>query len=155
MNRIGSALLVLALSVGAIATTGSIELGCTAAQWANFVTLATQFATYVLTFLTGAKGAWALILPLLGTDAPAADKAFQKALVTAADAVAALQDAIKVATLAQQPSPDLIALMDAVKDAISNVMVIVNQYRAQAMQVGVSYDALNAHARAIAAWQTR
>jgi hypothetical protein len=145
--------LLIAACLSAVALTTA----CTAAQWASFVTVSTTLATYVLAFLSNAQAAWALILPLLGSAAPDADKVFQNAVITVANAVAAMQNAVQAATLAQQPTLDISALMQDVKNAVSSLMVIYNQYKvttpAAARVAAASYDTLDAHARAIAAWR--
>jgi hypothetical protein len=153
LRRVAAAYLTVMMLTLATTLTGAAMVACTAAQWANFVAVSTQFATYVLAFLESVKGAWALILPLLGSAAPDADKVFQKAVVTAANAVQAMQDAVQAATLAQQPTLDLTALMAAVKDAVSALMTIYDQYAVSAPQYAATHDAVRVHARAIAAWR--
>lgn len=139
----------------ALGLTGSAEVGCTAAQWANFVTVATQFVAYVQTFLQTAAAIWPQIVGLLGSNAPAADAVFKKAYATVTDALGALQQGIAAATIAQQPNPDLAALIQAVQQAVSDLMAVVNQYRATAGGVAVGQDEMAVQARVIANWRTK
>jgi hypothetical protein len=131
--------------------TGTVS--CTAAQWQTFADSATRFSTYVTGFLQLAQFVWMQILPTLGDKAAAANQRFNQAYVTAENALATMGDVIQAATLAQKPL-DIEALMVPVKDAITQITAIVNEYRQPAgPSLGGQVDELSAHARAIAVWR--
>jgi len=154
------ALRFFAPAVGLTALTLVSGVGCTAAQWANFVTIATSFATYVQTFIQAAEMAWAIIVPLLKGDvAGVADRAFRDAKVTLTNAVATMLDAVHVAELAQQPTLDLTAMIATIKGAVAKVMQTIAQYQPAKSNMSVALsatlDSLYARARSIAAWRAR
>jgi hypothetical protein len=132
----------------------TVTTGCTPAQWLTIETVAKDFISYVNTFLPAAEAIWALILPSLGTNGSAADASFQKAYVDVSRSLAALQDALHAADAVNQPVPDLTTLMQSVKDAVAQVMAIIDQYKTSGhAAIGAPADALHAQARAIAVWK--
>lgn len=145
-----------ALAFCAVVLLAATTTACTAAQWANFVTSAETFASYVQTFLAAVQVIWGLVLPSLGAAAPAANQIFVDACVTATNALAVLQDALHTGDLAGQKPFDLAALMQAVKDAVQHIETIVAQYQpsaASSASLRGHFDTLAAHAHTIAVWR--
>jgi len=160
MNR-REALKFFAPAVGLTFLTLVSGVGCTAPQWANFVTIATSFEAYVSLFIQGAEMAWAVLLPLLGANianiAGTADRAFRDAMVALTNAVAVMADAVQAARLAQLPTLDLTAMIADIKDAVAKVMQVIAQFQPAKATMSVALsthlDSLDARARSIAAWR--
>ena len=132
----------------------ALVTGCTAAQWASFKSAATQFIDYVQTFLQTASIAWALIQPLLGAAAPAANAAYQAALLGCTTALGVMQDALKTGdALSQQPT-NLAALIAPVQDACQKLVALINQYRGSTgAQLGETQSTLDVQAQKIWSWK--
>lgn len=145
--------------VAAMLSSVTLASGCAtfSALWqqfeANPVQTASQLVTYVMNFLQGAQTVWNLILPLIGSANPQANVDFNNAVVTATNAVAALQDAVQAAVAANNPNPDLSALIKDVTSAVDAVMAIVNQYRAPSAKIGASVDGLIHQQNVIHHWK--
>ena len=147
------AALVTGASVGvaSVATTG-----CTPAQWANFVQTETQLVTYVQTFLTGASTLWQFILPLIPASSQTqATSDFKTAMLTANNALAALQEAVQAGTAAEQQPADWATLVTNVQAAVASLVAIVELYQPAQMKASASspYVAFEAQAAHIKAWK--
>jgi hypothetical protein len=144
--------------LGTIAMTGAAVGGatltsCTAVQWASFQTTASQFISYVQTYLSAASVIWQMISPMLGQNAAVANKAFDDAFTGVTAACALAQDGIAVANAAQQPL-DLPTLLAPIKNAIAQLEAVITQFQpASGASLGTSSDSLAHMAAKIQAWR--
>jgi hypothetical protein len=88
------------------------------------------FEQEVQTILTTLEAAWQFILPLIPASAqPAAQQQYANAVASVGHAEAVLQDAVKGAVAAkQEPMPDFAGLTQAITDAVSQVIAVIDTY---------------------------
>jgi hypothetical protein len=115
-----------ALALGAVA-------GCNSPWWqqvqANPAAAVQQFETAAQVAIDGAQIAWATIMPLLPpATAQAINSQFLKAISSVNHALQVLNDAVVAAEAAKQSNPDFTALMQAVSDAVGQVIAIIQTY---------------------------
>lgn len=148
---------ILALCLGVMGTI----TGCatTAAWWAeieaNPASAISQFVSYVSTFISTAQAVWTVVGPLLGSQAPAANSQFGKAVVDVQNSLAVLQDGVKAAEAAQQAKPDFTTAIAAVQDAVSKVYAVIQQYSggdAGVVLAASGGNSLDHQAQVIATW---
>lgn len=156
-----AAMKVLPIVVLSIGVMGTIT-GCatTAAWWAeieaNPASAISQFVSYVSTFISTAQAVWTVVGPLLGSQAPAANSQFGKAVVDVQNSLAVLQDGVKAAEAAQQAKPDFTTAIAAVQDAVSKVYAIIQQYSggdAGVVLAASGGNSLDHQAQVIATWR--
>lgn len=125
--------IIIAALVAAVPVMGATVAGCNSAWWQNFqsnpVEQVQTFEATVQVALNAAQLAWPAILPAI----PAASQAqanlqFTNAVTAVNDAMQVLNDGVNAAVAAQQPNPNFATLMQAVSDAISQVIAIVDLY---------------------------
>ena len=118
-------LFFLALALGTVPT----FVGGCGASLASIIAVAENYLQYVTTFVQIAEGIWNVISPLLGANAPAANAQFAKAIVDVNNACAALSEAISVAQIANNPNPNLQALINDCVTAVDEVAAAIAQYQ--------------------------
>jgi hypothetical protein len=121
-----------ALGIGTLADTG-----CNSAWWQNFkndpVQQVQTFEAAISVATNAAQLAWPAILQAISAASQAqAQQQFTNALAAVNHAEQVLNDAVNAAVAAQQPNPDFTALMQAVSDAVAQVVAIVDLYSGQA-----------------------
>jgi hypothetical protein len=123
--------LVAAVLYFSLGTTPLALTACTAAQAANIISTLESYLQYVSTFVSIAQGIWAVISPLLGSNvAPAANAQFNKAITDVQDASVAMEDALAAARVANNPNPNLSALVANCTSAVDEVAAAIAQYGA-------------------------
>jgi hypothetical protein len=106
---------------------------CTPAQAANVISTIEGYLQYVTTFIQVAQGIWAVISPLLGPDAaPAANEKFNTAVQALNDASVGMEDALAAARIANNPNPNLSALIAQCTAAADQVVAVIALYSAPA-----------------------
>ena len=131
---------LVALTVSTILGTGP---GCAAftSWWQTFendpVAQVQTFEATIQVALNAAELAWPAILPVI----PAASQAqaqlqFTNAVSAVNHAEQVLNDGVNAAVAAKQSNPNFTALMQAVSDAVSQVVAIVDLYNGTAGVVG-------------------
>jgi hypothetical protein len=118
-----------------------IGVGCASTWWQQVTSnpaIAVQtFESGVQIAINAAELAWPAILQAI----PAANQAavntqFQNALSSVNHALQVLNDGVNAAAAAQQSQPNFTALMQAVSDAVSQVIAIVDTYVATPSDAG-------------------
>lgn len=90
------------------------------------------FEQSVQVVLNVAETSWSVIEPLLPANIQAqAQAAYKAAILVVNKAIVALNDAVQAAVAAKGPAPDFTAVMQAVSDAIAQVVSIINQFKVQ------------------------
>lgn len=122
-KRLAIALLLLSTVFGTV--------GCSSAWWQNFqsnpVAAVQAFEATTQTALTIAQQAWSALSPLLPLNILAqVQPRYQQAMIAANAALTALSDAVQAAIDVQNPNPDFTAAIQAVADAVDQVVAIVN-----------------------------
>jgi hypothetical protein len=152
---IRSLFLCLALTCLAV-TTGA----CTAAQWASFLTNEAQFVTYVQTFLTGVQAVWAVVQVLIPlASLPTVTAAYNDALLTTTNALAALEDAAAAGNAANAAPANYGTLVADVQAAVAKLFNIVTQWQPVGASAhvtaatGVAMGQLAEQAARIKAWR--
>jgi hypothetical protein len=150
---------------GALAFLAFVVQGCAAVTswWQQF--LANPAATvsalvqYVQGFITTAQTFWNMfIAPSLGENSASATATFNNLIVTAGNALAALEDAVQAAVLAQQPNPNFAQLIAAVQDAVAQIFATIQKWQPasqtaeRAASFAAANDSLTHQAKQIAAW---
>jgi hypothetical protein len=150
-GRLG-AIALIASCLGGTATVTS----CTPAQAANVISTIEGYLQYVTTFIQVAEGVWSVISPLLGASvAPTANAQFAKAINDVTDACAALEDALAAAQAANNPSPNLSALVANCVSAVNEVVAAISQYNTPATpstKSGASLSTLQHMQSVIGSW---
>lgn len=123
--------LACAVGAGAIADTG-----CNSAWWQNFkndpVEQVQTFEATIQVAVSAAELAWPAIVQAIPPASQAqANLQFQNAVTAVNHGLQALNDAVNAAVAAQQPNPDFSALMQAISDAVNQVIAIVDLYSQQ------------------------
>lgn len=122
-KRIAIALLLLSTVFG--------TAGCSSAWWQNAVNnpvaAVQSFEASAQTALGIAQQAWNALSPLLPLSTLAqVQPRYQQAMIAANAALTALSDAVQAAIDVQNPSPNFTAAIQAVSDAVAQVVAIVN-----------------------------
>lgn len=117
----------------ALGTGVAVVPGCNSAWWQNFqndpVAQVQTFEATVQIAINAAELAWPAILPAIPADKQAAvNQQFMNAVAAVNHAEQALNDAVNAAVAAKQANPNFAVLMQAVSDAISQVIAIVDLY---------------------------
>jgi hypothetical protein len=122
-----------------LATVLAAAPGCAAATawWQEFqsnpVAQVQSFEQTVSIVISNAQIAFNFILPLLPANVQSkAQTDFADGVVTVNHALQVLNDAVQAAVDAKQPNPDFTAAIAAVEAAVTQVLAIVDQYKAQA-----------------------
>ncbi len=127
-KTIASLSVVVALGAGAATLPG-----CASAWWQNIVNnpveSVQQFEAAINVAVSAAQLAWPAILPAIPAASQAqAQQQFSNAVAAVNHALQALNDGVNAAVAAQQSNPDFTALMQAVSDAVVQVVAIVDEY---------------------------
>jgi hypothetical protein len=122
---------VLVTSLSAVLAFGTV--GCSSPWWqqitSNPAAAVQQFEAAAQVAIDGAQIAWATLKPLLPpATAQAIDGQFLKAVSSVNHALQVLNDAVAAAEAAKQANPDFMTLMQAVSDAVGQVIAIVQTY---------------------------
>jgi hypothetical protein len=123
---LGIALCATPVVVGAttVDCSGSIQNVVTSA-----VITAQEVVSVANTVVADAQVAWPIVYALIPASAqPAAQTAYNNAVLTANSAIMALADAIQAAQAVSQTDPNFTAAIQAVSNAIAQIIAIVNQY---------------------------
>ena len=117
----------------ALGTGVAVIPGCSSTWWQNFqqnpVEQVQTFEAAVEVGLNAAELAWPAILPALPASSQAqAQLQFTNAVSAVNHALQALNDGVNAAVAAQQANPNFTALMQAVSDAVAQVVAIVDLY---------------------------
>lgn len=148
------AALAFIASCGGVAT--ATITGC-AVPLASIIAIASNYLTYVNTFVQVAQGIWSVISPLLGnTVAPAANVQFNKAVNDVNAACAALSEAIAAAQIANNPNPNLQALINDCVTAVDEVAAAIAQYQttpSASANVGANITTLQHMVTVIHRWE--
>lgn len=103
-----------------------------------------MFETAIQTAVTAAEVAWPAIEALLPANVRVqAQTQYTNALAAVTHTEQLLNDAVNVAVDAQQSSPNFTALMQAVSDAVAQVVAIVDQYTTSSTDAGTVGVATN------------
>ena len=148
LRRIATACM-LAMAVCAL----TVTTGCSSIL-SNPVYVAEQLSQYVTLFIQTAQTIWQTILPLLGSNAAAANAAFTDAIVVLQQANAAMMDAAQA--VAAGKVEDLASLIADVQKAVEAVMTVIAQFEQQApgaiAATGSKMDTLTHMAMSIKHW---
>ena len=109
--------------------------GCNSAWWQNFKNDPTAqvqlFENSVQTALSDADVVWQSIKMYLPPDLKAkAQLRYDQAVFAVNRAVQLLNDGVQVAVDAQQSNPDFSKLIQAVSDAVAQVVALINEFKA-------------------------
>ena len=140
-KNIATGLLIVSMLMAALGLQA-----CNSAWWQNFtnnpVAEVQAFEQSVQVVLNIAEASWATIEPFLPANVQAqAQAAYSAAVVVVNKAIVALNDAVQAAIAAQGPAPDFTAVMQAVSDAIAQVVAIINQFKTQVPPTGPAHVA--------------
>ena len=133
MKKLSLILLLCMLPFGVVS--------CNSAWWQQFSSnpeaQVQSFEVTVQIGLNAAELAWPAILPLIPTANQAqANQQFTNAISTVNHLEQVLNDAVAVAVATKQSTPDFTAAMQAVGDALAQVIAIVNTYTQSPTPVG-------------------
>lgn len=117
----------------ALGTGVAVVPGCSSTWWQQFksdpVAQVQTFEAAINVAVSAAQLAWPAILPALPAASQAqAQQQFANAVTAVNHAEQVLNDAVNAAVAAQQSNPDFTALMQAVSDAVAQVVAIVDLY---------------------------
>lgn len=109
---------------------------CGSTWWANFTNDPVQgvqsFEAVIQVSVTGAQLAWPVVLAALpAASQAAASQQFTLAVSAVNHALQVLNDGVTTAVNLKSSSPNFTTLMQAVGDAVSQVIAIVDQYKTQ------------------------
>ncbi len=107
--------------------------GCGSAWWQNItsnpIEAVQEFEAGINVAVSAAQLAWPAILPAISAGSQAqAQLQFSNALAAVNHAMQALNDGVNAAAAAEQSNPNFTALMQAVSDAVAQVVAIVDEY---------------------------
>ena len=118
---------LLGLPVGVVA--GTADCGAPVQVVTNSILTAQEIAAVANTVLSDAQVAWPIVLSFIpATSQAQANAVFQTAMFVANKAVLTLEDAIQTAQALNQSNPDFTAAIQAVSDAVAQVIAVVNQF---------------------------
>jgi hypothetical protein len=122
----------LSMVVGLTASFVVVQ-GCNPSWWqqvtTNPVEAVQEFEAAISVAVSAAQLAWPAILPSIPVASQAqANTAFENALSAVNHAEQALNDGVNAAVIAQQSNPDFTALMQAVSDAVGQVVAIIDEF---------------------------
>jgi hypothetical protein len=117
--------------------------GCNSAWWQNFLNnpmaQVQTFEQGVQVALNAAQSAWAFILPLIPASAQAqATTQYNNAVSAVNHALQVLNDGVAAAVAAKQATFDATQFMQAVSDAVAQIIAIIDQYKSSATPAPVA-----------------
>lgn len=114
-----------------------------------------SFVQYVEGFIQTARAIWDLISPILGANTQSGNAAFNSAIVTLEDSLAALQDGVQAAVIAQTTSPDFSQLIAKVQDAVAQVIGVIQTWQPPTVRDSLTGEraTLQHQAHQIATWR--
>lgn len=142
----------------ALLTFTASSTSCTPAQAADIINTIAQLLAYAGNFISGAQAVWSVtISPFLRGDVKAkADAQFARGVQAVTDLVAATQEALAAARVANTPPPDVSQLVTNLQAAVLDLAKIVEMYAQPAMtsvRSGAAVSSLTRQAQVIAAWR--
>lgn len=127
--------------LGTIGVAAAALPGCNSSWWQNFqndpVEQVQSFETSVQVGLNAAQLAWPAILAALPpANQAAANTQFVNGIAAVNHGLQALNDAVAADVAAQGPTPNFVSLMQAVSDAMGQIIAIVDLYNGSAPPAG-------------------